>query len=214
MTPSGFTELGMALAMEGFDVDLIPYGQAVTSTDLEDTDLVVVLPVVDYPSPEGDPDVYDEAWTEEEVAALVAYVDGGGLLVLTNSAHRLKFGNRGLDANEDWSDANDLASRFGITYHEGTIAGSQAQTEGRQPLVEGVTTLELGADNGVSFSVVGEVQGQVLAKTGGKVVVALVDYGEADGQVLILADVGILATGWGEPHNLPFWRNLARYARR
>ena len=34
MTPTSFTDLGMALAMEGFDVDLIPYGQPVTRADL------------------------------------------------------------------------------------------------------------------------------------------------------------------------------------
>lgn len=43
---------------------------------------------------------------------------------------------------------------------------------------------------------------------------ALVRYGDAGGEVLVLADVGILGST-GEPTltNLPFWRNLAEYAR-
>jgi hypothetical protein len=209
MSPTTFTDLGMALAWEGFDVDLIPCGQAVTSADLEDADVVVVLPVVDYPSPDGDPNLYDEAWNEEEIAALEAYVAGGGLLVLTNSAHRLKYVNWVQDPNEDWSDANDLAARFGITYHSGVMSSIQAQTEGESPLVEGVTVLELAEANGVPFSL---TEGQVLAQADGELAVALVDYGQGGGQVLVLADVGILGAYEGEPTNLPFWLNLARYA--
>jgi hypothetical protein len=209
MAPTTFTDLGMALAWEGFDVDLIPYGQAVTSTDLEETDLVVVLPVVDYPSSEGDPDLYDEAWSEEEIAALEAYVAEGGLLVLTNSAHRLKYNNSVLDPNEDWSDANALAARFGVTYHSGALSSTEAQTEGESPLVEGVEALELAKANGVPFSL---AEGQVLAQADGEVAAALVDHGQGGGQVLVLADVGMLGHDQGEPTNLSFWRNLARYA--
>jgi hypothetical protein len=53
----------------------------------------------------------------------------------------------------------------------------------------------------------------VLAWADGAPALALVEVGDAGGQVLILADVGILTAGWSEPHNLPFWRNLAGYAR-
>jgi hypothetical protein len=209
MSPTTFIDLGMTLAWEGFDVDLIPYGQAVTSADLEDADLVVVLPVLDYPSPDGDPGLYDEAWGEEEIAALEAYVAGGGLLVLTNSAHRLKYNNTVLDSNEDWSDANDLAARFGITYHSGALSSIQVETEGGNPLVEGVTVLELTEANGMPFTL---TEGQVLARADGELAAALVDYGEGGGQVLVLADVGMLGAYKGEPTNLPFWLNLARYA--
>jgi hypothetical protein len=168
-----------------------------------------VLPVVDYPSPDGDPDLYDEAWSEEEIAALEAYVAEGGLLVLTNSAHRLKYNNSVLDPNEDWSDANDLATRFGIIYHSGALSSTEAQTEREGLLVEGVEILELAETNGLSFSLAG---GQVLAQADGEVVAALVDHGQGGGQVLVLADVGMLGHDGGEPTNLSFWRNLARYA--
>jgi len=212
MSPVSFTELGMAWAMEGFDVDLIPYGQSVTPGDLEDADLVVVLPVLDFPTTESGLDLYDEAWTQEEVDALEAYAAGGGLLVLTNSLHRLKYGTTGLDPNEDWEDANALASAFGIVYEQGSMGGYEAQTEGDHPLVAGVQVLELGEGNGVPFSLSG-AEWQVLASVDGKPAAALVDYGSAGGQVLVLADVAMLSAGWTEITNLPFWQNLARYAR-
>ena len=41
---------------------------------------------------------------------------------------------------------------------------------------------------------------------------ALVNYGDAGGQVLVLADVGMLGSGV-EPAHFTFWQNLARYAR-
>jgi hypothetical protein len=208
MSPTTFTDLGMALAWEGFDVDLIPYGQAVTAADLADADLVVALPVLDYPSPEADPGLYDEAWSDAEVAALEAYVEGGGFLVLTNSAHRLKYVNWVQDLNEDSGDVNALAMRFGVTFREGVVADIEARVEEGHPLVEGVVGLQMAQYNGVPFDVTG---GRVLARAGGETAVALLDHGE--GEVLVLADVGMLNCDGGEPVNLPFWLNMARYAR-
>ncbi len=211
MTPVGFRQLGMALAMEGFDVDLVPHGQPVTSEDLEGADLVVALPVMDYPGLGAGPAAYDEAWTDEEAAALETYAAEGGLLVLTNSAHRLKYGNRGLDLNEDWADANALARRFGVAYQEGTVSAGQGQPVGESPLLDGLRSLELSAGNGVPFVLLDPDAPQVLVEAGGTAVVALLDDGA--GQVLVLADVAILTSGYGDPQNLPFWRNLAEYAR-
>jgi hypothetical protein len=212
MTPVTFTEMGMALALEGFDVDLLPYGQAVTADALQDADLVIVLPVLDFPVDDNDPNLYDEAWTPEEISALEAYVAEGGLLVLTNSAHRLKYGNHGLDRNEDWDALNDLASRFGITYENGTISGNQASAVADHPLLSDVTTLEIGPNNGIPFTMSETVTAQVLVEAKGQPVVALVDP-TSGGQVIVLADVGIFTTSQGVPSNLTFWRNLARYAR-
>jgi hypothetical protein len=212
MTPAGFIDLGMALAMEGFDVDLIPYGQQVTAAALENTDMVIVLPVVDYPSPEGDVDLYDEVWAPEEIAALESYAADGGLLVLSNSANRLKYSNRVLDPNEDWEDMNALSSRFGISYLDGTLAGYPVAPEQDHPLMAGIAALSLMADNGVPFSFEGASDIQVLAEVDGDPAVALVSHGDAGGQVLVLADAGILGTGGGAPGNLLFWQNLAQYA--
>jgi hypothetical protein len=193
-------------------VDVIPYGQAVTPDDLVNAGLVVVLPVLDLPDSEGDLDLYDEAWTQEEVDALEAYVAGGGFLMLTNSQHRLKHGSRSLEPNEDWEDANALASRFGIAYQQGSIEGGEAPIEGKHPLMEGLETLRLSEGNGVPF-LSHRSEALVLATAGKDPVAVLVAYGDAGGEVLVLADVASLSSLWEWPHNYPFWQNLARYAR-
>jgi len=53
MGGAALIDLGMALAWEGFDVDIIPYGQEIGPADLEDVSLVVALPVIDYAGEDG-----------------------------------------------------------------------------------------------------------------------------------------------------------------
>jgi hypothetical protein len=211
MTPGGFADLGQTLAMEGLDVDLIPYGHAPTAADLQDAALVVVLPVIDLPV-QSETGLYDEAWSEEEIATLEAYVADGGLLVLTSSAHRLKLANGMYDYNEDWRDVNALARRFGISYEFETLPYRLILVEkGSHPLMEGVSYLEMLQNNAGSLSM---DEGLVLAQEDGKVMAGLVTYGNAGGQVLALADVGMLGNALSTPsRNLAFWQNLARYAR-
>jgi hypothetical protein len=209
MAPTTFTDLGMALAWEGFDVDVIPHGQAVTEADLQDANLVFVLPVVDYPSPEGEVTLYDEAWNAQEVDALAAYVEAGGLLVLTNSNYQLKYYNIPLTRNEDWEDANAVAQRFGVSYTDDAPPGTVAAPAEAHPLLEGVSAIELVEGNGVPFQL---EQGRVLARAGGGPALGLVEIGSAGGQVIVMADVGILGSS-GELANLDLWFNLARYAR-
>jgi hypothetical protein len=212
MSPTALIELSMTLAWSGFDVDLVPYGQAVTSGDLEDADLVIVLPVVDYPHDLTDVAVYDEAWTPEEVDALESYVDGGGFLIVTNSGHRLWFSNSTMEVNEDWSDVNDLATRFGVTYSEGTISGGIALAVGSGALVSGVERLWMATDNGVAFDVQNDAA-TVLAAVEGDPAAVLIEVGDSGGQVLVLADLGILGDGRGEGDNPRFWLNLAQQVR-
>jgi hypothetical protein len=211
MTPTLLIDFGMALAWEGFDVDMVPYGQPVTAADLEDTDLVVVLPVYDYASPETD-DSYDEAWTESEIQALVDYVDAGGLLVLTNSASNFRQA-RILDPNEDWADMNDLSGRFGVVYQEGEMPATQISVQ--QPELISPRTLTMLAGNGVPFTTEG---GSIWAQSLSEPAIVLLDYGDAGGQVLVLADAGILFASWAggddwRDNNLAFLCDLAQYAR-
>lgn len=208
MSPTSFVDFGMAMAWEGFDVDMVPYGRAVTAEDLRDTDIVVALPVHDYPSTDGDVNLYDEAWTTDEIDAIESYVRGGGFLVLTNSAHRLKYVNYVYESNEDWDDVNALSERFGVHYTIGGGGGSTATATGTHPLMSGVETLELAETNGVWFTASGA---QELARVSVLPAVSLVVAGS--GEVLVLADLGLLGSGTGEPANLVFWRNLADYAR-
>jgi hypothetical protein len=77
-----------------------------------------------------------------------------------------------------------------------------------------MTSLTYLANNAVPLDPLEENGAHVLARTGGQPVVVLVDHGDRGGQVLALADVGMLGSTWQGPENLPFWRNLAEYARR
>jgi hypothetical protein len=208
MQGASFNEFGMAMAWEGFDLDAVPYGKHLAAANLADTDLVVALPVHDYPSPDGDVGLYDEAWTTVEIDAIEDWVRDGGTLVLTNSAHRLKYVNYVYEVNEDWQDANDLAERFGITFSSGGISGSTANVTTGHPLMAGVTGLQLASNNGVRYTT---EDGQDLAWAGSQRAVSVVPAGL--GEVVVLADLGILGSDGGEPQNLQFWRNLAQYAR-
>lgn len=212
MTPASLVDFGMALSLDGYDVDLVPYGREVTAADLEGAALVVALPVVDLVPPADDAGAYDEAWTAPEIDVLEQYVASGGLLVLTNSANRIKYYNRVLDPNEDAGDANALAARFGVAYGQGVLSGGQATVAAGSPLTEGLAEgLSLAAGNGLVVQV---MEGRVLAQAGGQAAVALVPYGRAGGEVLVLADLGLLGTNGGSRlENLRFWQNLAEYAR-
>lgn len=200
-------DLAYALAWEGFDVDTVPYGRTITAEDLEDVALVVVLPTIDYAD-----DGADEAWTGEESDLIAGFVERGGLLVLANSAGRLVFG-RGYGSNEDWGGLNALAERFGAAYEAGALPGSAATTVGEHPLMRGAGSLAMIAGNTVPFTM---AEGLVLAEAAGQPAAGLVGYGTAGGEVLVLADIGMLqplSMLPPEVDNLGFLRNLAAYAR-
>jgi hypothetical protein len=212
MSPTMLLDLDLALAWEGFDVDVIPYGQSPTADDLSDADLVIILPVIDYPRTDDGSALYDEGWHEEEVELLVTYVEQGGLLVLTNSAHRLFFGDIS-DRNEDWDDINRLAMPFGIRYEDNPFFRTRALVASDHPLTENLSSLYMLANNGLSINL---QSGEVLAEINDQVALGLVAYGEAGGQVLVLSDVGMLDLydfGQRDQDNFTFLRNLARYAR-
>jgi len=204
-------DLARALAWDGFDVDTVSYGRPVTPADLEGVSLVVALPVIDYPA-RDDPPAGDEAWAAEEIDALVDYVEGGGLLVLTNSTGRLFFG-RALEPNEDWDGANALAGPFGVTFTGAAWSAVAARREGEHPLTQGSAFLAMIPNNAVPFTM---AEGLVLAVAGGQPAAGLLDYGNNGGEVLVLADVGMLNLATFVPpnmDNLAFLRDLAAYAR-
>jgi hypothetical protein len=102
--------------------------------------------------------------------------------------------------------------RFGISYEFETLPYRLILVEkGSHPLVEGVSYLEMLQNNGVSLTM---SEGHMLAQEDGKVMAGLVTYGNAGGQVLALADVGMMGNAASTAsRNLTFWQNLARYAR-
>jgi hypothetical protein len=208
MSPATLTVFGMTLAVAGYDVDMVPYGRAVTPADLSGADLVVALPVFDYPSGD-DTSAYDEAWSDAEVAALEEYVANGGFLVLTNSARRLRYGHTAAaDVNEDWADANALAGRFGVRYDDRRFSGEVfAAVQGGDDWVAGVTALETAGGNAVAFTAEG---GEVLAALDGIPVAARLAYGRAGGRLLVLADLSLLGARQIDTPNILFWQNMLR----
>jgi hypothetical protein len=210
---AGLIDFMQSLAMGGFDVDLLPYDQPVTQTDLEGTDLVVILPVVDYPGQAGNNALYDTGWSDEEIDHIENYVAAGGFILIANSAYRLDSFNRTWEANEDWQDLNPLAERFGISFRFGSVPDDWP-IKVDHPLMEKVTLLERIPNNDVPFSITPIDEDSVvqeLISAGNKMVAALVTSSEAGGHVLVLSDVGLLSNEGGSPMNLPFWQNLVRY---
>ncbi len=206
-TPGNLADFAATLAAAGYDVDTVPYGQAVTAPDLAGAALVVALPVLDYPPTDAAP--YDEGWSATEVDCLEAYVARGGLLVLTNSAHQRDLSARAVAANEDWAAMNDLAAPFGVAYGGEPLDGDRVTVVAASPILSGVRELEWVRGNGVGFTL---TQGTVLA-TGGRAAapaVALLEHGA--GRVLVLADSWMLMAGW-DGENAAFWRDLAYTAR-
>jgi hypothetical protein len=212
MSPTLLIDFDRALAWEGFDVDVLPYGQSPTADDLEDADLVLALPVVDYPTRESGFDLYDEIWSPEEIALLVEYVEEGGFLVLTNSFNRLFFGEVA-DPNEDWKKVNDLSLPFGIGYAPKSFPVTSIPITTSHPLTEYLIRLDVIIDNGVALEV---EEGVILAAWKDQAALVLVDYGQEGGQVLALSDLGSLDLydrRDDNDKNQKFLLNLARYVR-
>lgn len=207
MTLAQQAAFGQTLAWEGWSVDVVPYGTPVTRESLEGARLVVVLPVVDYPSPLSGPAPYDEGFSPEEEAALAAWTREGGLLVLVASGTRLRYGTTPVEENEDALDPNAVGEPLGALFEGRSLSGTWAAAAGTHPLLEGIGGLALTAGNGLA---VRPGAGRVLARAGSDA--ALVLFAAERGEVLALGDAGALG-GRGEAPNLGFFRNLARYAR-
>ncbi len=207
-SPTIYTDWGMALLMAGLDVDVIPYGEALTADALDNAALVFVLPSNDYPCAEGDVNLYDVAWDQAEIDVLENYVNTGGLLMLVNSSVMRDFVNRPIHANEDWSDLNDVGARFGLTFNAGRVSTDQIMPQNDTPFTQGITLLTLFPNSSVPFEI---TEGRVLAASGGKNLIAQIPHG--DGEVLVFADMSLFASPYAEePRNLPFWQKLAAYA--
>jgi len=55
--------------------------------------------------------------------------------------------------------------------------------------------------------------GLELVRAAGRPIVGLVEYGSQGGQVLVIADLGLLQADNNGTKNLEFLKNIARYAR-
>lgn len=202
IAPGMLRELGMALALEGFDVDLLPYGQVITPADLEDVGMIVLLPTLDYPGPNF------ETWSQAEFDLLTDYVAQGGFLVVTNSAYNLASTRQLEDINEDATDFNALLTPFGIKFSYGNLGGGLVRLTADHPLI--TTEAKYLTSVYVGLQVPMTQQGGVALAPG---VIGLVDYGTQGGQVLVIADLGLLRDNADGAKNLNFVKNIARYVR-
>lgn len=206
LTTATFREFGMALAWEGFDVDLIPYGQSITPSDLENTEIVILPPTLDYPGPQN------ETWSESEITILNKYVSDGGFLVVTNTTFNYSTIIPLDENNEDSRKFNTLLEPMGISFRYGNIGGENdeiAKAVTDHPLTENATYLTYNNSFGVPFTM---KNGLELLRADFRPIVGLVDYGDQGGQVLVIADLGILQTNSVGAKNLQFLKNIARYA--
>jgi hypothetical protein len=201
--PSMLTELGLALAWQGFDVDLLPSGQPVSAAELKDAALVLLLPTLDYLGPPG------ESWTADELQAMQSYVEDGGLLVVSNSFYNLAMNRLLTESNEDSRALNDWLKPYGAAFALGSIQASLAKARGDHPLTHNAAYLKMIGDNGVPIRL---TAGQILAQADGRTVLALLDSGSAGGQVLLVADLTLLQDMGRGGKNLTLLQNLARYA--
>jgi hypothetical protein len=204
LTTSMLRELGMALAWEGFDVDLVPYGQVITSSDLENVGLVVLPPTLDYPGPEN------TSWSGSELTLLDDYVARGGFLLVINSAFNYSMKRRLNEKNEDARALNPFLKPMGIAFKFGdTGSGNIARVVSDHPLVANAAYLSLYGDNAVPFSM---KTGLELIQAPSSPLVGLVDYGNRHGQVLVIGDLGLLQADDIGAKNIQFLQNIAHYA--
>lgn len=205
VVPTLLRELGMALAWEGFDVDLIPYDRSLTPEDLENVGLIVLPPTLDYPDESG------TRWTEPELTLLTNYVAAGGFLVVANSAYNYAMKRSLNEYNDDARVLNALLAPMGVTFmYGGGPDDAIALSVAEHPLTANASYLAFYAGNGVPLRV---QTGLELVRAAGRPLVVLVDYGEKGGQVLVIADLGILQTDSAAAKNMEFLKNIAHYAR-
>jgi len=203
MTTTVTRELGMALAMEGFDLDMIPYGQLLTQSDMENVGVVILLPSLDYPGE------HEEEWTEKELAVLDQYISEGGFLIVTNSSSSFAMTVPLNDENEDALNVNALLKAAGVEFKEGVMRGEVATPASEHPITNGIGYLTMYPGNGVPFDL---NAGQSLFEVNRHPVVGLVDYGDQGGEVLIVADISLLFDNSGDANNLVLVKNIASYA--
>ena len=198
MSAAAFFDLSADLINAGYEINVIPYGEELESSDLEGIDLVVVPPVYDLQISEetyaGYTPVngYDAGWTESEAGVIYDYAHNGGTLMIMNSAFRLKLGEAFYDFNEDWQDLNVLTDAFGVTFTEQGTGREQmnAAIDGKEYI------LSLSSENTVFFTAPAE---SVLAGTADEASLAEVAVGS--GRVIVLGDLMVIRTAYGGTGN-------------
>jgi hypothetical protein len=112
--------------------------------------------------------------------------------------------------NEDSRTINALLEGMGVRFTIGEVNGDMANSTGNHPLIDGAQYLSMFGNNAVLMQV---NSGQVLATADkGKPVLAVAKVGEQGGQVLVVADIGLLIDFGNGAKNFQLIKNIARYA--
>lgn len=197
-------ELGAALSWEGFDVDMIPYGQAITPADLKDVGIAILPPTLNSPWQTR------EVWSETEIVSLKGFVENGGFLVVVNSKHDYASTIINNSINLDKRSINVLLEPMGIKFKLlGTGDENTALAITEHPLTKDATYLTLLGENTVAFNM---KNGSVLIRGIGSPLVGLVDYGTNGGQVLVISELGLIQESLKGGKNMQFIKNLAHFA--
>jgi hypothetical protein len=100
---------------------------------------------------------------------------------------------------------------MGVSFRYGNIGGADiALSTTGHPLTEDATYLSYYEYNGVRFSMQDGIE---LVSAAGSPIVGLVDYGNKGGQILVIADIGILQGDSNGTKNMDFLMNIAEYAK-
>jgi hypothetical protein len=113
------------------------------------------------------------------------------------------------DYNEDARDLNALLEPMGIRFTYGDTGEEIVRAVAKHPLMVDAGYLIQYGGNGVPIRM---NSGLVLARAGGIAMIGLLDYGNLGGQVLAVADPGLLQAN-DNARNLNFIQNLAHFAR-
>ena len=133
--------------------------------------------------------------------------------MVTNSAYNYSTTIPLNESNEDSLKLNTLLEPMGISFRSVNIKGENdeiAKAVTKHALTENATYLTYNNYYGVAFTM---KDGLELMRADYKTIVGLVDYGEHGGQILVIADMGIVQTDSVGAKNLDFLKNIARYAK-
>ena len=150
-------------------------------------------------------------WSESEIAVLRGYVEDGGLLVVINSANSYASTLNLSSPNLSARSANTLLEPMGVRFMFGGLGSDDsAVAVSDHPLTSNATYLTLQGGNTVAFYM---KSGQALfLAVSRRPLVGLVDYGEQGGQILVIAEMGLVQTSTGGAKNIQFVINIAHYA--
>ena len=207
LVTAGMRDFLLLAAMRGYDVDVIPYGTALTDDGIRDAEFVMVMPPEDYalPGPTSETVVIPPS----AATVLEQYVGTGGVLMLVNSGYVVGLNGNQTVVNEDSSAMNVLGQPFGIHFGNVTRQAKTVFTEPDTWLGQRVPTIALKQTTAVGIELTyGEPLAGVTSTTS---ILATVDYGA--GHVVAIGEGTIFYGNYATEStpNIELWKALLDY---